>query len=136
MKKIIITILFCLTLLSLFAGDFVVVVSKSNPIGSISATDLQNIYSGKKTTWNDGKNIAPVFNNGGVKDDFLKEVLKKTLPQYQTFWKKAVFTGTGNPPKEVDGDAAVKTFLGNNSLGIGFISEGSLDGSVKKIEIK
>jgi len=119
------------------AGDYVVIVNKSNPTGSISSADLQNIYSGKKSSWADGKDISASFNNNSsARDAFLKEGIKKTLPQYQTFWKKAVFTGTGTPPKEHDSDSAVKNYVSSNSHAIGFISSTSLDSSVKKLDIK
>lgn len=136
MKRIIIAISIIMLFSFLAAADYVIIVNKANGIGSISSTDLQNIYSGKKTTWSDGKNIAACFNNGDAQADFLKEAIKKTLPQYQTFWKKAVFTGTGNPPKELGSDAAVKNYVANNPNAIGFISASSLDATIKKIDLK
>lgn len=138
MKKIIFIVLTLLvSTMSLIAADFVVIVNKANASAGISSTDLQNIYSGKKSSWADGKGIMATFNNHpDARDTFLKEGIKKTLPQYQTFWKKAVFTGTGTPPKEFDSDTAVKNFVASNPNAIGFISAGSLDGSVKKLEIK
>lgn len=132
---ILIILLFLLSA-NLIADNYVVIVNKANSASSISSADLQNIYSGKKSTWADGKSIFASFNNGSAKDDFLKDGIKKTLPQYQTFWKKAVFTGTGTPPKELDNDAKVKDFVSSNPNAIGFISASALDASVKKLDIK
>ncbi len=132
---ILIILLFVLSV-NLIAENFVVIVNKANSASSISSADLQNIYSGKKSTWADGKSIVASFNNGSAKDDFLKDGIKKTLPQYQTFWKKAVFTGTGTPPKELDSDAKVKEFVSSNPNAVGFISASALDASVKKLDIK
>jgi len=136
-KRISILLLILVAAIAMYASDFIMIVNKANNTGEISSADLQNIYSGKKSSWPDGKGINATFNKqAGVSDDFLKDGIKKTLPQYQTFWKKAVFTGTGTPPKELDSDAAVKSYVAANQNAIGFISAGALDGSVKKLNIK
>lgn len=131
-----ITCIFLLTVLSLNA-DLAIIVNKANAITEISQLDIQNIYSGKKTSWDDGKPIEAAFlTNNEATDIFLKDIIKKTLPQYTNFWKKAVFTGTGNPPKEFNSPDEMKKFISSNANALGFILNSHVDNTVKKIEIK
>ncbi len=135
-KNILMTIILAFIMVGLNA-DLAIIVNKSNTITEISQLDMQNIYSGKKTTWDDGKPIEAVFlTSNQATDIFLKDVIKKTLPQYTNFWKKAVFTGTGNPPKEFSSAEEMKKFVSTNPNALGFISSSQLDNTLKQIEIK
>lgn len=118
-------------------ADLVIVVNKSNTVNEISQLDIQNIYSGKKTTWDDGSPVQAAFlTSTDARDVFLKDVIRKTLPQYTNFWKKAIFTGTGNPPTELNTPEEMKKFIASNSNAIGFLSSTYVDESIKSIEIK
>ena len=119
-----------------WAADFVLIVSKANTVSRLSADEARNIFLGKKTTWPDGKSIVFVIQEGTeVNNEFMSEVLQKTPNQYILFWKKAVYTGTGTAPQSFKSDAEVKEFVVSNIYAIGYISEKSLDGTVKKVEI-
>lgn len=129
----------CLLVVSLsshsLAADVVLIINKANTNSSISDQDAQNIFLGKKTTWNNGKKIVLVDQqNQHVHGLFAKHVVKKTAQQYSTYWKKALFTGTGTPPKFVDDDAEVKAFIAVNKDAIGYISATALDDTVKKLD--
>ena len=56
--------------------------------------------------------------------------------KFSTFWIKAVFTGTGKPPKEVKTADAVKAFIKENPKAVGYVAAAGLDDSVKQITIK
>ena len=118
------------------AADVVLIINKANPMATVSNQDAQNIFLGKKTTWDTGKKIVLVDQqNQRVLDFFAKSIVKKSSQQYATYWKKALFTGTGIPPKAVDDDAEVKAFITGNKDAIGYISSAALDGSVKKLDL-
>lgn len=138
MNKIIVFALLCLAFaLPAFAADYIVIVNKANPVSSLSQQELQNIFLGKKTTWDDGKKIAPVSQEGTpVHDAFANKSMSKTAHQLSNYWKKTIFTGVGMPPKNVSNDETVKQYVANNRDAIGYISAGALDASVKKIAVK
>lgn len=119
------------------AEEVLLVVNKANPASSVSEQDAQNIFLGKKTTWNDGRKIV-ILNqsNARVTESFAKSITNKTAQQYATYWKKALFTGTGTPPKTVEDDAAVKNYIASNKDAVGYISASALDGSVKKLDVR
>lgn len=137
MKKIL--ILIALTLLAnlIFATDFAVIINKDNSQVSLSKADVKNIFLGKKTSWADGSAISPVVQDGGdAHSAFLKNIVNKSSSQFNIFWKKALFTGTGTPPKSVSGDAAVIDYIKNNPGAIGYVSSSSVNDGVKTLAVE
>lgn len=118
------------------AADYVLITDNSNPVTTISAKDVKNVYLGKKSVWSDGSHIT-VFTQIGstVNKVFMKEMARKTPQQYSTYWKKSLFTGTGLPPKDFSSDDAVKAAVAAKPGAIGYISVSALDDTVKQLEI-
>jgi len=139
MKKI---ILFTVALIiagtiSAQGGTVILVASKDVTNTALSHEEIQRIFLGKKTTWADGKKVTPVTQKGGrVHNDFLVTILKKTDAQYDSFWKQAVFTGTGFPPKSLASDAEVILFVEKTGGAVGYIDSDTPHSSLKKIEVK
>ncbi|ALC15250.1 phosphate ABC transporter substrate-binding protein, PhoT family [Desulfuromonas soudanensis] len=139
MKNIIILSFFVLMVFasSAVAGDIVLVVNKNNPVSSLSAQDAKMIYLGNKKSWDNGEKIILYSQyDYAVREDFTGKVLSKTGQQFATYWKKALFTGTGRPPIEVKDDAEMKKFIAIDPRGIGYISRAALDDSVKALPIQ
>ena len=118
------------------AADYVLITDNSNPVTTLSAKDVKNIYLGKKSVWSDGSHIT-VFTQtvSSVNSAFMKEMARKTPQQYSTYWKKSLFTGTGLPPKDYSSDDATKAAVAAKPGSIGYIQASSLDDTVKKLEI-
>ena len=135
-----ITAILVLALLSVsgvvLAGDYVLITDNSNPVTTISAKDVKNIYLGKKSVWSDGSHIT-VFTQttSGINKDFMKEMARKTPQQYSTYWKKSLFTGTGLPPKDYPSDDAIKAAVAAKPGSIGYIQASALDDTVKQLEV-
>lgn len=122
---------------TVLAADFVLIANKGNTVSSLSENDARQIYLGKKSTWPDGQAIVLYMQqNEAVTGGFAEAVAKKTPQQFQIYWKKALFTGTGKPPIEVRDDAEMKKFIAADPRGIGYISRAAFDGSVKEISIR
>lgn len=119
-----------------FADDFAIIVNKSNPINVISRQDLKQVALGKKSEWQDGKKIYFVIQEGGVHDRFVKDILHKNSSQYANYWKMAIFTGTGTPPKSLRNDDEVKNIVAGRRDAIGYISTSAVDSTVKRIGVE
>ena len=115
------------------AGDVVVIANKSVSESSLSKDDISNIYLGKKSTWSNGKRIWFAVVKGETHDAFLKDYVGKTESQFNTFWKKQVFTGKGKPPKQFDSDRAIVEFVAQTTGAIGYVSAGADVSKVKTI---
>jgi ABC-type phosphate transport system substrate-binding protein len=135
MKKVTVILMVAVALFSsaiCSAAEYMVVVNSGNPLTQISKGELRNIYLGKKTTWDRGQKIElAVLGGGKAHEEFCREVVNKTHAQFGNFWKTALFTGTGTPPKSLAGDAAMLGFVKNNPDAIGYISGNTAPSGVK-----
>lgn len=119
------------------AGDVVVIANPSVAASSLSKQDVSNIYQGKKSTWDDGSKIVFVVLKGSAAhDQFLSEYVGKTQAQFDTFWKKQVFTGKGTPPQAFDSDQAMIDFVAKTAGAIGYVAAGANVANVKTITVQ
>lgn len=137
--KIILTILSMLTIFSsqVTAADFVLITNKANATASISKQDAKKIFLGKKTTWEDGSKIEIlILPDSTAHKPFIKTVVGKSPSQFEMFWKKAVFTGTGIPPLELKDASALKDAVSAKPGTISYLPPEQLDATVKKLDIR
>ncbi|HNW11906.1 MAG TPA: phosphate ABC transporter substrate-binding protein [Candidatus Rifleibacterium sp.] len=144
MKK---SIAFILTFIFVFSqmvyighaeGEEVLVITNSGVAQSeISAKDLGNMFLGKKSSWEGGMKAVPVtLESGDTHEKFLKLYIKKSSSQFSTFWKQAVFTGQGIPPKSVSSEADVVKFVSENPGAVGYILPSTPHDGVKILAVK
>lgn len=120
-----------------FAADYVVVAHKGVGSSSLSKADIQAIFLGDKTKWNDGKPIKiAVLETGSASKKFLQSVVGKTPSQFDNYWKKLIFTGKAAAPKTFDDAAGVVQFVSSTSGAVGFVGDGQAGSSVKTLSIK
>ena len=114
----------------------VVVANPSVPGDAVSAGDLQSIFLGKTSSWSDGTAVKPAVLAGGpAAAEFLKSYVKKSPSQFSTFWKKAVFSGTGTPPDEFASDAELVKFVAATPGAVGFVADGSPTDGAKVLTV-
>ena len=120
-----------------FAADYIVIANKSVSANSLSKDELQAIFLGEKSKWDDGKPIKIVIlEDGDVHKNFLKDIVGKTPSQFESYWKKLVFTGKAVAPKSFGDTAALVDFVASHPGTIGYVAAGQEAGSVKIISIK
>lgn len=139
MKKIMIFFLtsFFLVSISAQAATMVVVTRKDTVVNTITYDELTRIFLGKKTTWKDGTKIVPVCLKGGKNHDlFLRKFLDMNAYQFDIYWKRAVFTGTGRPPVSFVSERDAKSHVANTVGAIGYINSELADDTLKIIHIK
>ena len=117
------------------ADDLVVVVSARSPFDSLRADQVAAIFLGQ----------APRFPNGAVataldqpigsaeRDQFYLRVTGKTPALLKAYWSKMVFTGRGQPPRELAGSAAVRKAVADDPGLVGYIEREALDPSVRQV---
>jgi len=139
MKK---CLLFLLVLVFLFSqgsaaalAEVILISNKSVSASSLSENDVQDIFLGKTAKWPDGSKIHFVTLKGDVHKDFLKQYIKRTESQYNTYWKKMLFTGKGNRPKEFDSEKEMIDWVASTEGAIGYVSKSTGAGSAKVISV-
>ena len=140
MKKILFPLISVLLLAStVFAaeGNVVIIANKSVPVSSIAGATLKLIYLGKKNTWPDGSAVVPVaLQSGSTHEAFLGQFIEKSSSQYSSFWKQAIFTGEGTPPRSFADFSDLASYVANTPGAIGYVSAGTSVENVKILRIE
>jgi ABC-type phosphate transport system substrate-binding protein len=117
------------------ASDYSVIGNSSIP-ASLSKSDLQAIFLGEKTKWDNGKPVKIVVLQGSSSKSFLGDVVGKTPQQFDNHWKKQVFTGKAKAPTSFSDSSEVISFVSSTAGAIGFVSGEKPSGSSKIITVK
>ncbi|AUM12210.1 type 2 periplasmic-binding domain-containing protein [Ketobacter alkanivorans] len=105
------------------SGELAIVVNSSNEISQVSVEDVASIFLGKSRQLPNGTKVIPLdqLEGEGVRLEFYTKVVKKTLPQLNSYWSRLIFTGRGQPPFAVSGDSEVLEFVASNPNMIGYV---------------
>ncbi|NVK73116.1 MAG: phosphate ABC transporter substrate-binding protein [Oceanospirillaceae bacterium] len=104
-------------------SEIAIIVHKENKV-SINSGDLKKIFLSKRNTFPESNEVVVVINHkrdSELRTKFDEIVLGKNPSQSVAYWSKLVFSGKGNPPKEVDTDADVISLVAKNPSLIGYI---------------
>ncbi len=116
-------------------AEVVTVVSAKSSIMTLSKNQVADIFLGKTNRLSDGSLAVPIDQAEGsaLRDEFYAALVGKNAAQMKAHWSKIIFTGRGQPPKEVSNNAEVKNFVANNSNAIGYIELSALDNSLRVV---
>lgn len=132
--------LLCCLLLVLLAGaaaaaELVVVVSARSPITALRAEQVADIFLCEATRFPDGGEVValdlPI--GSSLRDDFYLKVANRTPALMKAYWTKKIFTGRGQPPRELPNSQAVRKLVADNPTLIGYIERSALDASVRPV---
>ncbi len=123
--------------LSLSAGvaadEVVAVVSARNPVTTLNKNQVVDIFLGKASRFPDGSLAVPIdqVEGSAARDEFYARYAGRTPAQLKAHWSKIIFTGRGQPPREVSNSLEVKKLFAENPNAIGYIEQSLVDDSVK-----
>ena len=117
------------------AAELVVIVSAKSPVAALRADQVTDIFLGQAARFPDGAEAVALDQSIGspLRDEFYAKVAAKSPPLLKAYWSKMIFTGRGQPPKEVAGSAAVRKLVAENPGMIGYIERSALDATVKPV---
>jgi ABC-type phosphate transport system substrate-binding protein len=117
------------------AADVVAVVSSKSPVTALTKNQVVDIFLGKTSRFPDGEQAVPIDQVEGsvARDEFYTKFTGKSAAQIKAHWSKIIFTGRGQPPKEVPNSAEVKKLVVQNPRTIGYIERSLVDGTVRVI---
>jgi ABC-type phosphate transport system substrate-binding protein len=120
-----------------FSAEIYIIANKSVPDQALEKESIERIYLGKKSQWSNGAKIIPVvLKSGIVHTSFVKKFLDRDVSQFSTFWKQAVFTGRGLPPKSFESEAELIEFVSNTPGAIGYASYIPSSQSISRLVVK
>lgn len=117
------------------AGELVVVVSARNPVEALRADQVAAIFLGQVGRFPNGALVSALDQPIGSpeRDQFYGRVTGKTPALLKAYWSKMVFTGRGQPPRDLAGSAAVRKAVAEDPALIGYIEREALDPSVRAV---
>lgn len=115
-----------------------IIVNKMNPVEKISKSMLRNIFLGNNISWENGKRIQIIdfISNSPLRRQFDENILMLSPQKVSMIWVKVSLSGKSIPPKIVHAEEDVKSFIGENEGGIGYIKNiDNLPQAVKIIQV-
>jgi ABC-type phosphate transport system substrate-binding protein len=115
------------------AEDVVPVVSAKSAITSLNASQVADIFLGKTSRFPDGTPAVPIDLNeeSPERERFYTQYTGKSPAQLKAHWSKIIFTGRGQPPRQVASGRELKRALAENPNAIGYIDPSLVDSSVR-----
>ncbi len=136
MKNLLTLCVSCLLLLGVTVANagVVVIVSADSSVDYLEKADVSDIFLAKKSSFPGGASAVPVdqTENSSDREAFHELVTGMSGRQLQSYWSRLVFSGKGEPPKEVEGAEVVSLVAGDPSL-IGYVDASLVDDSVKVV---
>ena len=116
-------------------ADVVAVVSAKSLVTTLTKAQLTDIFLGKANRFPNGTPAVPIDQTEGsvARNEFYEKVAGKSAAQIKAFWSKIIFTGRGQPPKEVADSLEMKKRINENPSAIGYIEKNMVDDSVKVV---
>lgn len=117
------------------AAELVVIVSARNPLPALSGDQVAAIFLGQAGRFPDGAEAVALDQRLGSQEraQFYREVTGKTPALLKAHWSKMVFTGRGQPPRELADSSTVRRMVADNPSMIGYIDRAALDASVRPV---
>lgn len=117
-------------------ADIAVIVHPTNPVQSLTARQVAELYLGRVRTFetNQYASIVDQGRDDPVRERFFKGISGMSLGQVTAYWARLKFTGQVQPPQALEGDALVLDFVRRNPLAIGYVSQANaVDAKVKTV---
>ena len=126
--------LFCF---SLQAEIYVVTNKDNNSINALNKPFLKDIFFDRRRFSADGKAITPLDQDkkGETYKEFYQKLVNMSQRKLKKYWMKKVFTGQATPPKSVQSDKQVISYILNNMNAVGYIQAEAMSDSLKIIYI-
>jgi ABC-type phosphate transport system substrate-binding protein len=118
-------------------AEVVVIVAANAPVSGLSAAQVSDIFLSKSGTFPDGAAVVPIDQADGsaIRLEFYRKTIGKTPELLKAYWSKMIFTGQGEPPREIADSEKIKKLIANNPHYIGYIDRSGVDASVKIIMV-
>ena len=112
-----------------FASHAQVAVVMGPNAAPLTKDQVANIYLGRNA------DLKPLDlpESSPTRGAFYQKATDREASQVKAVWARLVFSGKGQPPKELPDAAAVKKAVAADPKAIGYIEKSAVDGSVKVV---
>lgn len=115
------------------AADVVMVVAAESPVTALDAGEVADIFLGRALRFPDGELAVPIDQPEGsaARDAFYAAFTGKSAAQLKAHWSKVIFTGRGQPPRQVADGLEAKKLLVGNPRAVAYIESSEVDETVR-----
>ena len=101
----------------------------------MSKVQIADTFLGRVSQFPDGIRGVPIDQADGsfAREEFYAEVMAKSPAQMKAYWSKIIFTGRGQPPKQVASSAELRQRIAEDATAIGYIDSSLVDDGVKVV---
>ncbi len=115
---------------------FKIIVNASNPVSSMTKSQVSNLFLKKVVEWEDGLKVIPVdlVERLSVREKFTHEIHGREITAVNAYWMKQKFSGRNWPPLEKASYEEVLKYVKENIGAIGYIPESTqIEGNEVKV---
>lgn len=111
------------------------VVSARSPVTALRLDQVAALFLCQEARFPDGSAAVPLDHPIGsaLRDQFYQKVTGKSPTVLKDYWSKMVFTGRGQPARDLAGNAAVRKAVADNPAMIGYLERDAVDASVRPV---
>jgi ABC-type phosphate transport system substrate-binding protein len=116
--------------------DVVAVVSAKSRVTTLNADQVADIFLGKTSHFPDGTQATPIdqSEDSPAREKFYAQFTGKSPAQVRAYWAKIIFTGRGQPPRQVGNSVEAKRLVVQNPNAIAYIDTAMVDDSVRVVD--
>ena len=115
-----------------------IVVNRSNPVESLSFTELRKIFLGDQNHWSNGRRVTVLMLEPGKveRQVALTQIYQMDEKDFNKYFLHSMFTGeVHTAPKALATSSEVLKFVFNVPGAIGYLKASDVDDSVKIVRI-
>ncbi|MFO1385910.1 MAG: phosphate ABC transporter substrate-binding protein [Chitinivorax sp.] len=117
-------------------SELAVIVSARHPLSSLRIDQVEQLFLGKFFTFPDGSQAQPLdLPKGAERDRFYQHIASRNSSQMKAYWSKIVFSGGGQPPREVPSPQEAVSQVSKNLNLIAYVDKAQLNSTVKVLLI-
>ena len=124
MRFLVFLALFVGSISSSAAREFYAVVSQKDHFREIDNDLVQDVFWGRKTFWSNGDRImaAQLSFRTEVGNEFIQYILQGRPRQFQSFWRRKLFSGRGYPPRSFETENEIIQYVRRQKNGLGIVT--------------
>ncbi|MGB9989412.1 phosphate ABC transporter substrate-binding protein [Pseudoduganella rhizocola] len=117
------------------SGELVVIVSARSAVTALRTEQVAELFLAETARFPDGSEATAVDLMLGdpLREEFYRKVANRTPALMKAYWTKRIFTGRGQPPRELANSLAVRRLVAENPGMIGYIDRSALDAGVRAV---
>jgi len=115
--------------------EIVFIANSSVNESTLTQKELQKVFLGRKTSWENKEKISFVLFDHEVAYPIFLQKIGKSSSQYSQYWKRQVFTGKGKEPLKFESFEELIDYIATTEGAITFVMEPVINDNIKTITI-